>query len=577
MKKDKIVILSLVAAIVLMVASFLFFVVFKKDNTESISNDDVTSISDDMKLDYGDEKINWSKYSTTKVTLDESFTINEGGIYELSGTLNGSITIDCDDYVKLILNGVDITSNNGPAIYIKSSKTTVIETSKDTINTLTDNSKYTDFDDDVVATIFSKDDLALQGDGTLIINANYEDGIASKDDLKINSGSYKINALDDGIRGKDSVYIKDGNITINSSGDGIKSTNDTDSDKGFIYILDGIFNITSLNDGLQAANVIKIEDGEFNITTGGGSKIISTSDSWGMWKDKNNSSNDTSSAKGIKCDGNIIINSGTFNLNTSDDSIHSNGEIGITNGDFTILSGDDGIHADSKLIIDNVKFNIKQSYEGLEANIITINEGTINIVSSDDGINVAGGNDSSSQNRTGANNFSQNSNNILTINGGTIYVNSSGDGLDANGGIYQNGGDIIVDGPVNDGNAALDYDKEYVVSGGSLIAVGSQGMALPVSNSSEIYNLSIYFSNSYSADTNITIVDSNDNKILDYISTKTFSHMTIASHKLKNGESYTIKINDEEYDTFTISNIVTTIGNKTSNGMNNGGNRGMKR
>ena len=106
--------------------------------------------------------------------------------------------------------------------------------------------------------------------------------------------------------------------------------------------------------------------------------------------------------KGLKAGNNIVIEDGTFNLNTSDDSIHSNNYIGISNGTYYISSGDDGIHADNEIIIEGGSIDIKESYEGIEAAKITIYNGDISVVASDDGINVAGGSDSSSMNRPGA-------------------------------------------------------------------------------------------------------------------------------------------------------------------------------
>ena len=122
-------------------------------------------------------------------------------------------------------------------------------------NTLTDSSNYS-FQEGINATIYSKDDLIIFGDGTLNINANYNDAIASSDDLIIKSGTYKINAKDDGIRGKDSVIILDGNFEINTNGDGIKTTNEKDSDKGNILIKNGTFNITSNKDAIDSINSI---------------------------------------------------------------------------------------------------------------------------------------------------------------------------------------------------------------------------------------------------------------------------------------------------------------------------------
>ncbi len=177
---------------------------------------------------------------------------------------------------------------------------------------------------------------------------------------------------------------------------------------------------------------------------------------------------------------------------------------------------------------------------------------------------MAGGKDSSAMSRPGANSFSSNDN-ILTINGGDIYVDSSGDGLDANGAIYMNGGVVKIDGPQNSGNGALDYDKECVITGGTLLAGGASGMAQGVSNNSTIYNLFINFSSTYGKDDKIAIMDANNKEIISYQSDKNYSSLVVATTLLKKGE-YKLLINGEEKELFTISNLTTQIG--SSNGMN---------
>lgn len=376
------------------------------------------------------------------------------------------------------------------------------------------------------------------------------------------SGTYEINAKDDGICGKDSVYIKNGKFKITSSGDAIKSTNDTDSTKGYVLIENGNFDINSTLDGIQAETKLLIKDGTFDIITGSGSVNASTKEEWGHWG--SSSSNDSESAKGIKVGDNLLIENGTIVIDSSDDSIHSNNYIGIKAGTMKLSSGDDGVHADTELIIDGGDINIEKSYEGLESSKVTINAGEINVTSSDDGINVAGGNDSSAMDRPGANNFLDN-NNILTINGGTIYVDANGDGIDVNGSTYINGGNIIVYGPSNDGNGALDYDREFIINGGTLVAGGASGMVQGVSSSSKVYNLLINFSSNYSSGDKVTIEDSNNKELLSYESNKSYSTLVVASPKLENGKSYTIKVNGIEYEQFTISSITTTIGNISNN------------
>lgn len=561
-KKDKIVIVSLfvIIVIILLVIGVSYF----KNSASSNTTDYI-----DMKLntDDGDEKIDWSKYENVDYTLSKSLNITSEGVYNLTGEIkDGLITINTNGNVKLILNNVSIKNSSGPAIFVKNASDVVIELKEGSENYLEDGSNYNGYETDEIGTIMSHDDLTIQGTGLLEVKSNNEDAIVSKDDLKIISGTYIIDSKDDAIRGKDSVYIIDGIFDISSGADGIKSTNDTDVSKGFIKIENGTFSINALNDGIQAETKLLIEDGTFNITTGGGSSNASTGSSWGRWGTSSKNT-DTSSAKGIKAGDNIVINSGTFILNTSDDSIHSNNYIGIKNGSFTIESGDDGVHADEELIIDGGTINIKKSYEGLEAQKITINEGDINVTSSDDGINVAGGNDSSSQGgRPGENNYGSSSGAILTINGGVINVDTKGDGLDANGSIYIKGGITTVYGPTDSGNGALDYDRVLEITGGTLLAGGASGMMQGASISSSIYSVSIVFNSSYSSNDTITIVDSNNKEMASYKSTKSYNSLVVASPSLKKGETYTINVNGNKYSSFTISNIITNVG--SSNGMN---------
>lgn len=435
-----------------------------------------------INIDNGDTKINWSKYSTTDISLKESVNITESGVYNLTGEIeDGSVTIDVGDtngVVKLVLSGVSVNSENGPAIYIKSADDVIVETKEGTLNYLISGSSFGDFGEETVdGTIYSKGDLTFSGDGYLYVESNYQDAIVSKDDLTIRSGEILVSSVDDGIRGKDSVNISGGKISIKAKQDGIKATNDEDKTKGFIYI----------------------EDGEI-----------------------------------------------------------------------TISVADDGIHATTSLVIDGGKIDVQKSYEGLEGAKIVVNGGDISIVANDDGMNVAGGNDESAFMRPGSENFSENVEYTLVINDGSVYVDSTGDGLDSNGTIYINGGDVVVDGPINSANGALDSEKGIYFNGGSVVAVGASGMAESFNDSSSSFGTSIFLDTSYAKDTKISVVDENDNVIVSHLSTKSFSHINIGSEKFEFGKTYTIYINDEEYESFTISSAVTSIGN-TNIGPQGGG------
>ncbi len=162
----------------------------------------------------------------------------------------------------MILAGVNITSSQSAALYIQSGKAT-IELQAGTTNTLTDGATYSNqVDDEPNATIFAKEDLDITGNGTLIVNGNYNDGITTKDDLNITSGTITVKAVDDGIRGKDSIDIEGGTITVTSGGDALKSDEETE---GAIDIDGGNITIYSGDDGIKAYSVMTINNGTITV------------------------------------------------------------------------------------------------------------------------------------------------------------------------------------------------------------------------------------------------------------------------------------------------------------------------
>ena len=514
-------------------------------------------------------------------------TITAAGSYEIKGTLeNGQIIVNTQDAenVTLLLSGVDIHNEGGPPIYVANAEKVILTLVEGTQNNLSDGTSYANQDGngEPNAAIFSHDDLTINGSGNLIVNANYNNGIASKDDLKITGGTITVTAVNDGIKGKDSVAVKDGDITINAGADGIQSTNEDDADKGYIAIEGGVINITSTLDGIQAATSLSITDGQFNILTGGGTVNNSTNGGglWGKPGNEGNPNQITESAKGLKAATDIIIDNGTFNINSADDSINANNNITINGGTIQAASGDDGMHADASLTINGGEINISQSYEGFESAMITVNNGTIHLTASDDGFNVAGGADGSSMGgRPGQNTFADMSNYMLTINGGYIFIDAGGDGLDSNGSFVMTGGTAIVNGPTNNSNGPLDYNGTFNISGGFLVAVGSSGMAEAPSDTSTQYSVIHNFETIQAAGSLINIQDQNGNDVLTFVPTKEIQSVLVSSAELQNGMVYTLYIGgsvdgtqqdglytDASYTpgtqiaSFTIENMVTRSG-----------------
>lgn len=581
--------------------------------------------------DSNDEDSSWNSSETSSITLKgnsisldgdgavidgSKIAITSAGTYSISGTLDeGQIIVKTEDkeIVKLILNGVDITCSTNAPIYVNKAKKTVITLADGTKNYVTDGDSYIFADstsDEPNAAVFSKSDLTINGNGSLTVNANYNNGIQSKDELKITGGNIVVNAVNDGIKGRDFIAVKGGSITVNAASDGIQSTNDEDSEKGFVSIEGGTLNITAGGDGIQAETSVIVSGGNITISSGGGStnssKVVSRGNTWdnrGMEKSSDSSSSSVS-AKAIKAVVDITIEDGTITIDSSDDSIHSNDSLTINGGTIILASGDDGIHSGSTLEINGGDIRIKKSYEGIESTAITINDGTIHLVSSDDGFNATsgigefpmGGPMGSPMGGPlnappGQNDFTSSDDNYLHINGGYVVVDAMGDGLDINGSISMTGGIVLINGPTANDNGALDR-VAFKMTGGFLAALGSSGMAQAPDTSSTQYSVMLNLTSAQSANTMVHIENKDGEDILTFIPTKTYQSVVLCSPALKNGSTYIVysggsstgKVTDGLYSggtytagtqntSFTISSMVTTIG--SSRGFSTGGDTGV--
>ena len=556
---------------------------------------------------------------SSDVNIDGStITIQKAGTYLLSGTLTaGNIIVDSDDKenVRLIFNGVEISNSTTTPLYIKNAEKTIVTLVDGTENTLSDGENYILDDEnnnEPNGTIFSKDDLVINGLGSLTINANYNHGIQSKNLLKIISGNIDIISNGDSIIGKDGVIVKEAVINIESQEDGIKATK-VEENKGYIYLYNPEITIKAKKDGIQAVTCLYVKDGKYNIETG-------------ETNENSQSNSDTStdySRKGMKAGVDITIENGEYTIDSEDDGIHSNNSITVNAGTVNIASKDDGVHADTELTINNGDIKVSESDEGLEAKYITINDGNIDITTSDDGINASSGSsttldsgnapevgnrpempanengevDTNAGNRSempanensentlgnnsrmmpggGQGGFNESDGSELVINGGIVHANAGGDCIDSNGTITINGGEIYVDGPTSGGDGALDYADTCEINGGILVATGSIGMATAPTSGSTQYSVNAAFSKTYNGETKVTVKDSSGNEVLTYTPAKNFQSFVFSTDKLKSGETYTIYAGDTQEGTFTVSDITTTVGN-VSSGMGGGKPGGMQ-
>lgn len=567
-------------------------------------------------------------------------TITNEGVYRISGTTDkGQIIVNAPKAkVQLVLDNTHITNPDSSAIYVIDAAKTFITLAPDSTNSLSDGSNYVFADnaaDEPDAAVFSEDSLTINGPGSLTINGNYNDGIRCKDDIVITGGSIEINAVSDGIKGKDYIAAADGNITVNAGQDGIKSTNKTDPDMGFIYICGGKFDITAEQDGFQAETSFVADGGDIKILAGGGnenSQKIHNDDFSDMHNFKNfnrgnsddfdpedfenfrkgdfepgefpaipfdnnieftaaessGTSSQNISTKGIKAGTEIQISGGNFTIDSADDAIHSNGSVAVTGGEISLYTGEKGIHGDSTAEISgDADVKILTSYEGIEAAVINVSGGVLEVNSSDDGFNASDG----STSQAGMGTYSADVQ--LNISGGFVYVNAAGDGLDSNGDMTISGGTILIDGPENGGNGALDGNNAIIVKGGILAAAGSSQMAeIPGSNSTQ-YSVGANVG-SCSSGTLVTLTDGSGKEIFSYAPAKTFEHIVISTPDIKAGETYSIftggssdsaedhglyevggyKNDGTEIGSFSTDSTVSTVGSQGMGGFG-GGHHGM--
>ncbi|HPG40101.1 MAG TPA: carbohydrate-binding domain-containing protein [bacterium] len=495
----------------------------------------------------------WDSTTATQITFNGStitsngtgatvsgstVTITTAGTYILSGALNdGQIIVNSvdEETVKLVLNGIDIYDPANAPLYVKNAKKTVIILADGSKNIIRDGSTYILEDptvDEPNAAVYSKSDLSIYGNGSLTVYGNYNDGIASVDGIVIKSGNIIVRAQDDGIRGKDYLVIKDGILDVNAVGDGLKSDNADDTSRGYVLVENGTIAVIAGKDAITAQTDALIADGVITLTSGGGSsKTVS----------------DDVSAKGIKAPVNSIIDNGAITFNCADDAIHSNGNLTINGGELVISTGDDAIHADSALTINNGDITAKKCYEGIESTYITVNGGNIRLTSSDDGVNAADGSGGGDPGggmpgggNTGGGGMPTTGNYYLYINGGYLAVNAAGDGFDINGTIVMTGGNVIVHGPTENMNGALDWDKGFKMTGGFLVAAGSAGMAQAPASTSTQYAILINMNKSLDGGTMFHIQAGDGSEILSFTPSKKYQSVAFSSDKLVNGGTYDV-------------------------------------
>ena len=517
-----------------------------------------------------------SVQGSTVIILDE-------GTYILTGTLtDGQIIVSApaDAKTQLVLRSVSVHSDSSAALYVKTADKVFVTLEGE--SALTSGESFTAIDENNIdGAVYAKADLTFNGSGSLSVSAPAGHGIVGKDDVVFAGGSYDITCSSHGVDVNDSVRITGADLTVESGKDGIHAENTDDASLGFVYIESGTFLLSAEGDGISAGGAMDILDGSFDITCGGGSEngTKQSSDNWGgfgggmmpggmmpggMGGGKGpggmsfgsvttDTSEDSTSMKGIKATGNLTISDGIFVIDSADDAVHSNANLTVSGGSFDIASGDDGFHADENLTIAGGTISITECYEGLEGLHITVSGGKIDLKSSDDGINAAGGTDQSGgggrdqfgggMGGPGGMGGMGSGNGSITISGGELYLQASGDGIDANGTLTISGGYTVVCGPTQGDTAVLDYDRTAIITGGTFIGTGSTMMAQTFSEGST-QGVFAVTCGSQQAGSAITLKSASGETVIDYTPQLSFGLVVLSTPDIVAGEIYTITVGE---------------------------------
>lgn len=222
----------------------------------------------------------WDTEDATKITLsDEGSTVTGNGAYisngdvyivyagkyVLSGELSdGSVIVEADsaDKIWLMFSEVSVHCEDNAALRVEQAGKVFLTLREGTENILSSGSAFSEeaVSAGVDGTIYSKDDLTINGAGSLNVTAEYRHGIVCNDNLVITGGTVEVTAKQDAVHVNDSALIREADLTLFAGDDGITVSNDEET--SFLYVESGNIRIPSCREGLEA---VRMERWTFNL------------------------------------------------------------------------------------------------------------------------------------------------------------------------------------------------------------------------------------------------------------------------------------------------------------------------
>lgn len=405
--------------------------------------------------------------------------ITAGGVYRISGECSdGRLMICSEDAVSLILNGVDICSEDGTAVENTGTGELTLSLSEGKQNRIGCGGQSSG--------IRSSSDITINGSGSLVVESG-EIAISSDGAIRLCGGELSISSKGDGIVSGSHIIAAGANTSIISGADGMKVTYTGADSSGYVSMTDGALDIISATDGIQAENAVFISGGSVSLSCGGGSSAVVYNDIGGRYLRGRHGGytaggetefdfgdlvsgdgSSVSSKKGIRSGGCIAISGGEVEITSADDSLYAKSDIIFRQGAVTLSSGDDGVHSDDGIIILGGELAVENSYNSIEGMMVEIRGGDIRLNSRRGGIVAAGGTQLASSSADSTDRY-------VSISGGSVSLNSGGSGINSGGAATVSGGSLTVYSGNDDIFGSVDHRDYFALSGGIFAAFGSDG------------------------------------------------------------------------------------------------------
>ena len=431
-------------------------------------------------------------------------TISAAGTYVVSGSLSdGQIVVNVADTAKvqIVLDGASVSCSSSAALYVINADKVFLTLADGTSNSLATTGSFVETDDNKVdGALFAKDDLTVNGNGSLDVTCSEGHGIVCKNDLRLVSGSVTVNAAKHAVQAKDSIAVCGGTWNLTGGTDGLHCANDEDNSKGWIYVSGGTLDITAASDGFDASNDLEIDGGDITVSAGD---------------------------DGIHSEYELAINGGTIDVETAYEGIEGS-KIYVTSGSINVYSTDDALNA----------------------------AGDPSTTTSSSAGGMGGG--------MGGGGMGSDDSAYLLISGGTLTIDApGGDGVDSNGGFDMTGGTVFISGPTNGGNGSIDYGEgsSASITGGTIMCAGASGMQETFGTDST--QGSALVSLSGSAGDVITVSDDSGAALGSFTCKEDYDVVVVSCEGMVSGGTYTITAGSNS-TTITLDSVVYSDGGSGS-------------